>query len=47
MNDEKLLVKRSLGFFAGSEPLVGNNLLLTDFRHITDAECRQYILRQA
>lgn len=46
-DDEKLLVKRSLGFFAGSESLVGNNLLLTGFRHITDAECRQYILRQA
>ena len=46
-DDEKLLVKRSLGFFAGSESLVGNNLLLSGFRFITDAECRQYILRQA
>ena len=45
--DEKLLVKRCLGFFAGSESLVGNNLLLSAFRFITDAECRQYILRQA
>jgi ribonucleoside-diphosphate reductase beta chain len=45
--DEKLLVKRCLGFFAGSESLVGNNLLLTVFRWITDAECRQYVLRQA
>ena len=45
--DEKLLVKRCLGFFAGSESLVGNNLLLSAFRYITDAECRQYILRQA
>ena len=45
--DEKLLVKRCLGFFAGSESLVGNNLLLSGFRYITDAECRQYILRQA
>ena len=26
--DEKLLVKRCLGFFAGSESLVGNNLCL-------------------
>ena len=25
--DEKLLVKRCLGFFAGSESLVGNNLI--------------------
>jgi len=46
-DDEKLLVKRCLGFFAGSESLVGNNLLLSGFRYITDAECRQYILRQA
>lgn len=46
-SDEKLLVKRCLGFFAGSESLVGNNLLLTVARWITDAECRQYILRQA
>jgi|TARA_R110002153_G_scaffold5754_3_gene26597 ribonucleoside-diphosphate reductase beta chain len=45
--DEKLLVKRCLGFFAGSESLVGNNLLLSAFRYVTDAECRQYILRQA
>ena len=41
------LFKRCLGFFAGSESLVGNNLLLSAFRYITDAECRQYILRQA
>lgn len=46
-DSEKLLVKRCLGFFAGSESLVGNNLLLSAFRFITDAECRQYILRQA
>ncbi len=46
-DDEKLLVKRCLGFFAGSESLVGNNLLLSAFKYITDAECRQYILRQA
>ena len=46
-NDEKLLVKRCLGFFAGSESLVGNNLLLTVAKWVTDAECRQYILRQA
>jgi len=46
-NDEKLLVKRCLGFFAGSESLVGNNLLLSAFKYITDPECRQYILRQA
>ena len=46
-DDEKLLVKRCLGFFASTESLVGNNLLLTVNRWITDAECSQYILRQA
>tara|TARA_A100001201_G_scaffold140904_1_gene135055 strand:+ start:636 stop:1649 length:1014 start_codon:yes stop_codon:yes gene_type:complete len=45
--DEKLLVKRCLGFFAGSESLVGNNLLLNVAKWITDAECGQYIMRQA
>ena len=46
-DDEKLLVKRCLGFFAGTESLVGNNLLLTVNKWVTDPECRQYILRQA
>ena len=46
-SDEKLLVKRCLGFFAGTESLVGNNLLLTVSKWVTDPECRQYILRQA
>ena len=41
------LLKDVLVFFAGSESLVGNNLLLTVARWVTDAECRQYILRQA
>jgi len=43
--DEKLLINRCLGFFAGSESLVGNNLF-TIFRHVTDPECRQYLSRQ-
>jgi len=42
---EKLVVKRCLGFFAGSESLVGNNLVSL-FRHITDPECRQFMSRQ-
>lgn len=43
---ERLIVKRCLGFFAGSESLVANNLLLSIFKYITDPECRQYISRQ-
>jgi ribonucleoside-diphosphate reductase beta chain len=42
---EKQVVKRCLGFFAGSESLVGNNLVSL-FRHITDPECRQFMSRQ-
>lgn len=45
-DDERLLLKRCLGFFAGAESLVGNNLLINMFRFITDPDCRQYIQRQ-
>jgi ribonucleoside-diphosphate reductase beta chain len=45
--NERLVVMRNLGFFATAESLVGNNLVLAIFRHITNAECRQYLLRQA
>jgi ribonucleoside-diphosphate reductase beta chain len=45
--DERLVILRNLGFFATGESLVGNNLVLAIFKHITNAECRQYILRQA
>ena len=44
-DDERLIVKRCLGFFAGSESLVGNNLF-TLFKYITDPECRQFMARQ-
>lgn len=45
--DERLLIKRNLGFFATAESLVANNLVLAIFKHVTNAECRQYLLRQA
>ena len=38
---------RNLGFFATAESLVANNITLAIFRHVTNAECRQYLLRQA
>jgi len=44
--DERTVIKRCLGFFAGSESLVANNLLLSIFRWVTNPECRQYIGRQ-
>jgi len=43
--DERLVVKRCLGFFAGSESLVSNNLMVLA-KYITDPECRQYMARQ-
>ncbi len=46
-DDERQVIMRNLGFFATAESLVGNNLVLAIFRHVTNAECRQYLLRQA
>ena len=45
--DERRMVKRNLGFFAASESLVANNIVLAVYRHLTNPECRQYLLRQA
>ncbi len=45
--DERVIVMRSLGFFATADSLVANNLVLAIYRHITNPECRQYLLRQA
>jgi ribonucleoside-diphosphate reductase beta chain len=45
--DERLIIKRSLGFFSTADSLVANNLVLAVYKHITNPECRQYILRQA
>ncbi len=44
---EILLIKRNLGFFSTAESLVGNNIVLAIFKHITNPEARQYLLRQA
>ncbi len=46
-DDERTIVKRSLGFFSTADSLVANNLVLALYRHITNPECRQYLLRQA
>ncbi len=45
--DERTMLKRNLGFFATAESLVANNVVLAVYRHITNPECRQYLLRQA
>jgi ribonucleoside-diphosphate reductase beta chain len=46
-SDERRAIKRNLGFFAASESLVANNIVLAIYRHLTNPECRQYLLRQA
>ena len=45
--DERRVIKRNLGFFSTADSLVANNLVLAVYRHITNPECRQYLLRQA
>lgn len=45
--DERQIIERNLGFFATADSLVANNLVLAVYRHITNPECRQYLLRQA
>ncbi|MFT5133633.1 MAG: ribonucleoside-diphosphate reductase beta chain, partial [Gammaproteobacteria bacterium] len=39
-DDERLIIKRNLGFFASADSLVANNLVLAVYRHITNPECR-------
>src|SRR5438132_8977945 len=45
--DERQVIMRNLGFFSTAESLVGNNIVLAIFKHITNPEARQYLLRQA
>ena len=46
-DDERLIVKRNLGFFVTADSLAANNIVLGTYRHITAPERRQYLLRQA
>ena len=45
--DERRVIMRNLGFFSTAESLVGNNIVLAVFKHVTNPECRQWLLRQA
>ena len=45
-DDERRLVKRNLGFFTTADSLAANNIVLGTYRHITNPECRQFLLRQ-
>jgi len=44
---ERRMILWNLGFFSTAESLTANNLVLAVYRHITNPECRQYLLRQA
>ncbi len=46
-DSERRLILWNLGFFATAESLTANNLVLAVYRHVTNPECRQYLLRQA
>lgn len=42
-DDEKLLIKRVLGFFSSGESLVANNIFLSEYKYLTDGAARQYL----
>lgn len=44
---EKRLIFWNLGFFSTAESLTANNIVLAVYNHVTNPECRQYLLRQA
>src|SRR6478736_5866746 len=46
-DDERLIIKRNLGFFVTADSLAANNIVLGTYRHITAPECRQSLRRQA
>jgi ribonucleoside-diphosphate reductase beta chain len=45
--DERRVILWNMGFFSTAESLTANNIVLTVYKHITNPECRQYLLRQA
>jgi ribonucleoside-diphosphate reductase beta chain len=46
-DDERLIVKRTLGLFSAGESLVSNSITDAESRYITDGACKQYMLRKA
>jgi ribonucleoside-diphosphate reductase beta chain len=44
---ERRLIMWNLGFFSTAESLTANNIVLAVYKHVTNPECRQYLLRQA
>src|SRR3989344_3853787 len=46
-DDERRMILWNLGFFSTAESLTANNIVLAVYNHVTNPECRQYLLRQA
>lgn len=46
-DDERRLIMWNMGFFSTAESLTANNIVLNVYKHVTNPECRQYLLRQA
>jgi len=46
-DDERRMILYNLGFFSTAESLTANNIVLAIYAHVTNPECRQYLLRQA
>jgi ribonucleoside-diphosphate reductase beta chain len=44
--DERHMILYNLGFFSTAESLTANNIVLAIYKHVTNPECRQYLLRQ-
>ncbi len=45
--DERHLIKKILSFFANTDVLVGDNIIMAIYKHISNPECRQYLTAQA
>lgn len=47
LETERRMILWNLGFFSTAESLTANNIVLAVYNHVTNPECRQYLLRQA
>ena len=43
---EREMILLTLGFFSTAESLTANNIVLALYKHVTNPECRQYLLLQ-
>lgn len=45
-DDEKLLVKRTLGLFSAGESMVANSVAEVEWKFVADGACRHYLMRK-